>query len=264
MVRESRGLAALPALARVSLMTALQYRSNFALEILIGGATASMGLVPLLFVYGRAHDIAGWTLPESLLVTGFFLMLSGVVGTFVEPNLSAVVEGVRNGQLDYMLVKPVDAQLLASASRVAPARLWDMVAGVGVLGWALSQLPTPSAGQGLLAFGLLVSGLGAMYSLWVGVVCLSFWFVRVDNLRFLLSAITDAGRWPVSVYRGVSRLLLTVVVPVALTTSFPALALLGRLDSGLLAQALAVSAVGLVVSRLLWKNAVSHYTSASS
>lgn len=252
------------ALGRASLMTALQYRSNFLLEAVVGGATASMGLVPLLFVFGRAEQIAGWTLPESLLVTGFFLLLSGVVGTFVEPNLSGVVEGVRNGQLDYMLVKPVDSQLLASASRVAPARAWDMVAGLGVLGWALHQLPTPSWTDGLVALGLLGAGIGAMYSLWVGVVCLSFWFVRVDNLRFLLGAITDAGRWPVSVYRGWARLMLTVVVPVALTTSFPALALLGRVDAALVGQALAVSIVGLTLSRLLWRNAVGHYTSASS
>lgn len=255
---------AIPALVRVSVMTALQYRSNFLVELLVGAATASLGLVPLLFVFERAEDIAGWTLPESLLVTGFFLMLSGVVGMFVEPNLSAVVDGVRNGQLDYMLIKPVDAQLLASAQRVTPAKIWDLLAGLVVLGWALSQLPTPTVGGVALALGLMVAGLAAMYSLWIAVVCLSFWFVRVDNLRFLLGAITDAGRWPVTVYRGWARLLLTVVVPVALTTSFPALALLGRMDGALLAQALAVAAVGLILSRLLWKNAVGHYTSASS
>ena len=263
-MRDRGLLRALPALARVSVMTAFQYRSNFFMEFVVGAAQACLGLVPLLFVFERAASIAGWTLPESLLVTGFFLLLGGLVGMFVEPNLSAVVEGVRTGALDYMLIKPVDAQLLASAQRLVPAKIWDLLAGLAVLGWALSQLPTPSPAQVGLALGMLTAGLAAMYSLWIAVICLSFWFVRVDNLRFLLGAITDAGRWPVSVYRGWVRLLLTVVVPVALTTSFPALALLGRLDQGLLVQALGVAAAGLVVSRLMWKNALSHYTSASS
>ena len=263
-MRDHGLIRAIPALVRVSLMTAFQYRSNFVVEFLVGGAQAALGLVPLLFVFERANTIAGWSLPESLLVTAFFLMLSGLVGMFVEPNLGAVVEGVRSGALDYMLIKPVDAQLLASAARVVPAKIWDLLAGAGVLAWALSQLPAPGPAEVGVALGLLAAGLAAMYSLWISVICLSFWFVRVDNLRFLLGAITDAGRWPVSVYRGWVRLLLTVVVPVALTTSFPALALLGRMDQGLLLQAVAVAIGGLIVSRLLWKNALSNYTSASS
>jgi ABC-2 type transport system permease protein len=53
-------------------------------------------------------------------------------------------------------------------------------------------------------------------------------------------------------------------VPVALVTSYPALALLGRLDTGLAVQAVAVAIGMLVVSRLAWVQALRHYTSASS
>lgn len=252
------------ALLRVALMTALQYRSNFVLEFFSGLGGASMAVLPLVFVYDHASTIAGWTFHESLLVTAFFLVLTGLVGSLVEPNLSAVVEGVRTGQLDYLLIKPVDAQVLASAQRFAPARLWDVVAGLAIGGYALAHLPSPTVGGALTAAALLLAGLAAMYSVWIGVVCLSFWFVRVDNLRFLLSALTDAGRWPVGVYKGWVRVALTVVLPVALVTSYPALALLGRMDAHLAGQAGAVAVVLLAVSRWMWLHALRHYTSASS
>jgi len=254
----------LPGLVRVAVMTALQYRSNFILEFFVGAGTAATGLLPLVFVYDHAAKVGGWTFPEALLVTAFFLLLSSLVGMFVEPNLSAVVEGVRSGQLDYLLIKPVDSQLLASAQKVAPARVWEAVAGAGVLGWAFRSLPAPPPEGVLAAAGLLLAGIAAMYSLWIGVICLSFRFVRVDNLRYLLSAITDAGRWPVNVYTGWVRLALTVVVPVALTTSYPALALLGRLDGSLALEAVIVAVVALGLSRRAWKGALRHYTSASS
>lgn len=252
------------ALLRVALMTALQYRSNFVLEFFTGLGAAAMAALPLVFVFDHATTVAGWTFHESLLVTAFFLILTGLVGSLVEPNLSAVVEGVRTGQLDYLLLKPVDAQVLASAQRFAPARLWDAIAGLVIGGWGLSALPAPTPAGVAAAAALLLAGLAAMYSVWIGVVCLSFWFVRVDNLRFLLSALTDAGRWPVHVYKGWARLALTVVLPVALVTSYPALALLGRLDPGLGVQALVVATVMLAVSRWMWRRALGHYTSASS
>lgn len=252
------------ALVRVSLMTAMQYRSSFLAQFAVASLNSASVVLPLWFVFDHAPALAGWSRPEALLVTAFFLLLSAVIGGLVEPNLGAVVEGVRSGQLDYLLMKPADSQLLASFQRVDPTRLWDLAGAVAVGGWALARLPAPTPGAFGVAAALAIAGLLAVYSLWILVICLSFWFVRVDNLRFLLGAVTDAGRWPVSIYRGWVRTLLTVVVPVALVTSWPAMALVGRMDGALALQALAVAAVGLLVSRLAWRTAVGRYTSASS
>lgn len=252
------------ALARVSLMTAMQYRASFLVETAVQGLTAAGFVLPLVFVYEHAASVAGWTFHEALLVTCFFLLLQGLVGLLVEPNIGALVEGVRTGTFDFLLLKPADAQLVASVQRIAPARAWDLLAGVILGAWGLSALPTPPPLAFVVSAALLLSGLAAMYGIWVLIVCTSFWFVRVDNLRFLLGSIVDAGRWPVSVYRGWVRTFLTVVVPVAVVTSYPALALLGRMDAALAAQAVGVAAAMLVVSRWAWTRALGHYTSASS
>ena len=129
---------------------------------------------------------------------------------------------------------------------------------------AAGTLPAPSAADWLAAGVLLLAGLAAVYGLWILVICTSFYFVRVDNLRYLLGAVVDAGRWPVTVYTGWTRAFLTMVVPVALVTSYPAMALLGRIDGPLLAQAVGVGIGMLFVSRFAWVRALRHYTSASS
>lgn len=259
-----RELRLVGALARVALMNAAQYRASFIVD-LVTGAGGTVGIVlPLLFVYNHAEQVAGWSFHESLLVTGFFLLLEGTVGLAVEPNLSAVVEGVRSGSLDYLVLKPVDAQLVASMQRIAPAKIWDLLAGIGVIAWGQSALPTPSVGGAIVAAVLLAVGLLATYALWILIICTSFWFVRVDNLRYLLSAVLDAGRWPLTVYRGWVRLFLTVVIPVAAVTSYPALALLGRLEPWLAWQGIGVALALLIISRVTWRLALSRYTSASS
>lgn len=248
----------------MALMSSAQYRASFVVDLLTGTMGSAGIVLPLVFVYDHAERVAGWTFSQSLLVTGFFLLLQGLVGLLVEPNLGAVVEGIRSGALDYLILKPVDAQLTASLHKVAPARVWDLMAGTGVLVWGLSEIGLPNPVQVLAAVALLAAGLGCIYALWLLAICASFWFVRVDNLRFLLSSALDAGRWPVDIYRGWLRTLFTVLLPVAVVTSYPALALLGDLSLSLLLHAGLLTVSFLGVSRLAWLMALRRYSSASS
>jgi ABC-2 type transport system permease protein len=86
----------------------------------------------------------------------------------------------------------------------------------------------------------------------------------VDNLAFLFSSIFDTARWPVTVFRGAWRALFTFVVPVALMTTYPALALLGRLDLKTAALAVGGAVAFSLFSRAVWVRSIGHYTSASS
>lgn len=252
------------ALLRVALMNAVQYRASFLFAFVVTALTSGAMVLPLFVVFGHSATVAGWTLDESLLVTAFFLFLGALVEGIIEPNLGAIVEGVRSGQLDYLLLKPADAQLVATCQRVDPAKVWQLLTAIALGSYAIARVGLPSPVEALTAAALLLAGCVAIYAMWVIVICTSFWFVRVDNLRYLLGAVTDAGRWPVTIYTGFARVFLTVVVPVALVTSWPAMALLGRMDAGLAAQSLGVAAGMLLLSRLIWKRALAHYTSASS
>ncbi len=101
-------------------------------------------------------------------------------------------------------------------------------------------------------------------SLWLMMVSLAFWFVRLDNFTELFYGFYEAGRYPVAIYRGVVRVVLTFVVPIAFVTTFPASALLGRLDQETASIALAF-AIGLFfLSNRFWNLALRHYSSASS
>jgi ABC-2 type transport system permease protein len=88
--------------------------------------------------------------------------------------------------------------------------------------------------------------------------------VRLDNLTFLLGSIFDVARWPVQLFRGMWRIVFTFVIPVAVMTTFPAMALLGRGSARLTLATLGGALLMLGVSRLVWRTAIRSYTSASS
>lgn len=265
MIRPGHLYRAIGASLRVALMTALQYRASFIGEAVVAVFWLAWTVVPLWVVYRFDTGIAGWSRNEALLVVGFFITLSGILDAFVDPNLSAVVQHVREGTLDFVLLKPVDALLLVSVHRTAPAKIPHIVAGLAVSGYAASRLVSPPGpGEIAMATLLLGAGVAVLHSLWTLVVSLSFKFVRVDNLSYLLRSVVDAGRWPAAFYPPAVRIALTFVVPVALMTSYPAMALRGTLEASGAAVAIAVATAFTVVARLAWTVALRRYASASS
>jgi len=248
---------------RASALLAMQYRLDFVLDGLMSLFWTGSALVPLLVLYADRPSVAGWTWPEALLVVAWFTLLKGVLDGLVQPALANVVEHIRKGTLDFLLLKPVDAQFMVSTSRFELYRGSDMLGGLVLLGWALHRLHRwPSAGALGMAALLLFGAVTILYSIWILVVSLAFFVVKVDNLTYLFSSIYDAARWPSSIFRGVLAFVFTFVIPLALMTTYPALALLDRLSFTRAAGAVASAGAFFFVARRVWLFAVGHYTSA--
>ena len=260
-----RALAILRAQLRASVAMALQYR----LEFLVDGALAilwmAVTLVPILVVFGTRQVVEGWTFPEMLLVLGWFVALKGVLEGAVSPSLMAVIEHVRKGTLDFVLLKPADAQLLVSVAKLEPWRVVDLVGAGLIFGYAFGKLGrAPTAGEVLAAGAMLVGALLVLYSIAILVVSIAFFAVRVDNLLYLFQSIFDVARWPSTIFRGFLAVLFTYVLPLALMTTYPALALRGKLRVETALSALAGTVAFAAFARLVWSRSIGKYTSASS
>ncbi len=251
--------------ARVSTALALQYRLEFVLKSLMALAWLAITLVPIAVVFQQRPSLIGWSFPEALVVMGWFVLLRGILEGGVTPSLTTVVEGIRTGMFDFLLLKPADAQFLVSTARFEPWRIADLAGAVAIFCYAFSRLGRwPSAGALAMGFALLLSSVVLLYSLWILIVSLSLRVVKVENLGYLLASIFDAARWPVSVFPLGLRLVFTVVFPLALMTTYPALALLDRLTPVTLLTCLLGSATFSTLSRLVWLRSLRAYTSASS
>jgi len=259
----TRYLTLLTIQLRASALLAMQYRLDFVLDGLMSLFWTGSALVPLLVLYGQRTTVAGWTWPEALLVVGWFTLLKGVLDGAIQPALTNVVEHIRKGTLDFLLLKPVDAQFMVSTSRFELYRGSDVFGGLFLLGWAVHRLDRfPSVGGIALAGMLLLGAVVILYSIWILVVSLAFIVVKVDNLSYLFSSIYDAARWPSSVFRGALAIVFTFVIPLALMTTYPALAILDRLAASRALFAVAAAGVFAFVSRQVWVRALGHYTSA--
>jgi ABC-2 type transport system permease protein len=250
---------------RASMLVALQYRADFALDAAIEILWTSTALAPLLVVFALRRGVAGWSFAEALVVVGVFTLLQALMEGAMNPSFASVVEHVRKGTMDHVLMKPVDAQFLVSTARLHPWRAVNLLTATAMFVVAFRELGrAPSLAEVGAAVLLLAAAVVILHALSTLAMCTVFYAVRTDNLTDVFSAVFDAARWPASVFRGAARVVLTFVVPLGLMTTVPAQALLGALDGRTAAIALGEAALLAALARVAWGRALRRYTSASS
>lgn len=261
----SRAFSLLSTQLRVSMLTGLAYRWELLVDAILSLFWTATAVLPLYLVFEERDVVAGHSYPEALMVLAFFTVLQAVLEGAIHPSLATVVDHVRTGTLDFVLLKPADAQLLMSTARFAPLRVVNLFAGIAIAVHAFDRLGrSPSVLDVALTALLLLGAVVILYSLWILVVSASFYAVRVDNLRFLFVSIFDAARWPSSVYRGAVGFLLTYVIPLALMTTIPAHALLGIVSMETVITTLVLTVAFAAISRWVFLRSLGRYTSASS
>lgn len=261
--RAGRALAVLRALWRVNAAEELQYRANFVASLLGTLFWIAMALLTIAIFFRHTNRLGGWDYWEVVVLLGIFNALTGVIEAVLRPGVGRLAEEVRNGTLDLVLARPVDAQLFVSFRRLDLWRFTDVVLGLALAEWALVRLGrVPSAAQLLAFLVAFAAAVAVVYAIWVALMSLAFWFVAVENLSVLFDAVFEGARYPVSAYPGALRFLFVYLIPLAWTTTIPASALVGRLRPEAAIAAALVGAAAIGVSRLLWRTALRRYTSA--
>ena len=243
----------------------LEYQLNVVFELLAAIANLAGSVFILSLFFGQGHQLGGWSWQAALVVQGIYTLLDGVASTWLRPNLGAIVTHVREGTLDFVLLKPIDSQFWLSLRTLSPAGLSEIALGLALIVWAAPRAgATPTAGGLLLALLVLLAALVTLYSLWFLLATTSIWFVKTWNATEVLRAALTAGRFPISAYPPGLRVVFTLVLPVAFLTTVPAEVILGRGNAVALGSSLLVAALSFGLSRAFWRFALGHYTSASS
>lgn len=250
---------------RLGALNELQYRANFWINLLQSALSLLTGLAGMGVVFYHTDALAGWQPMELLALLGIYFLMSGFISTLVQPSMERFLTDIRQGTFDFVLTKPRDSQLLMSIRRISIWSLMDVLLGAAVLLVALVRLGRGLSIPQLLAFLLvLTAGAVIVYSFWLMLATIAFWFVKVENILVVFQSMYQAGRWPVSIYPAALRVLLTFLVPVAFAVTVPAEAIVGRLTWTTLAAALGLAVAIFAAARAFWLYGVRNYSGASA
>lgn len=250
---------------RVTAMNEMQYRANFFVQIFQSALALATGLVAIGLVFSHTETLAGWSEAELLVVMGVHIALGGVINAWIRPNMQKLMEDIQQGNLDFALTKPADAQVYVSVQQFRIWQLVDVVMGSVVVVWGVSRLAnTVSLASALLFLVIIAIGAVMVYCIWLIVTTISFRIIRADPINELFQGLYQAGRWPVSIYPGWLRGALTYVVPLAFAVTLPAEALSDRITGSAVAVAFGMAVIMLIASRWVWLTNVRKYSGATA
>ena len=216
---------------KLGILNELEYRVNFYVHLFEAVMSFFTGIVVLWTVFGKTATIGGWTWPEVLVVLALWFITKGVVNVMLAPSIRMFMDDIWHGNLDYLLTKPVNHRFMASTRKFLIFFSVDIFVGVILLAYALPRLtssPTLS-GYAMLAI-VVLCGAVIIYSFWIFLGTLAMWTVKLENIMLVFFSVLEAGRWPAGLSPFLLRYSMTFLVPIAVAITFPAEALVGRLD----------------------------------
>lgn len=241
------------------------YAANFAISVFYSLLNFATGWLGLFIVFGQAGSIGGWDYDAALAVLGVYLVVEAVSNLVISPSLEKLggMDGaVWQGTFDFVLLRPVDTQLLASLRHWRLLSLFDLLLGVLVLIAAGGRL-SPGPGEAAAFLLALGAGLLVLYALLLFFTSLVFWSPGF-LFTWIFYGVFQMGRYPVGIYPGFLRPILTWVIPVGVMTTIPAQALAGDLPPWLLLAAVVFAVGAFALASLSFRKALGRYASASS
>jgi ABC-2 type transport system permease protein len=241
----------------------MEYRANFVTSALYSLGQLVGTLFTIRVIYGKGYQFPGWSLDQTYLVVALFTLLDGFTTSALSPNLSKIVQHVQRGSLDFVLLKPLDAQLQLSTRNLTPWGFPNILFAVVLLfvaGRRLGFGPTAYVLGILPVFFAVV----ILYALWFAVGTTTIWFTKVWNATEVLRSIIEAAKYPMAAYQPGVRFLFTFVLPIAFLTTVPVEVMRGSKGAWFILIEAALAAALFLGARTFWKIALRYYTSASS
>jgi ABC-2 type transport system permease protein len=242
-----------------------EFRFSFVLWIFVNILWGTFRFLTVFLLFNTLGDIAGWSKEQALILSVISSITMSLLWVFVLPNLVLFPEMIRKGDLDFVLLKPVNTRFLVSTRYFEFDQVGRLIVAPILLVILIGQFHmTVSLVNIVSCLVVMFAGIVTIYNAYFFVTTLSFWLVSVENMQNLLFSFNDAGQYPSQIFKGGIKVFFYFVIPVIFISTFPTQVLLGK--TGLIA--VPISLLGVVISSAIsecfWNFALKRYSSASS
>jgi len=247
------------------LVREMQFRANFLIRVAHEALWLGMQWVFVEVLYGQTRSIGGWDKWQMIALLGVnWVIHQAFEGLFFD-NCMRLIDLIRKGDLDFVLVKPMNPQFLVSFRYSDYASFLNALAGVGIVVFAMGRMESHMGWVGVAWFALFaLNGVLILYAMLFTLACLTFWIGRANNLFEFYWQLGQFSRYPAEIYRWPLRLALWTVLPMLVVTNLPAAALFRPLSPLFALYGLGLGAVLVAWTVFFFRKGLQRYRSASS
>lgn len=245
-----------------SVLTA--YRANLFNSLLSNAIWGTFSLLLIVILTSRTPQVFGWTRYEFFLLFGIYNVYMGLFYTIFIRSFEKFSKVIHLGELDFVLLKPLDSQFLMSLSHINHPAFLRVTVGAVFSIWVVSQMHVPiTFGTILLFFALMICGIAVMYGVWFMFLTCLIWWTNLSNLVSILYEINGLTRYPGQMFKSISGLLFYSIFPLTLVITTPTQVIANKFNLTNIILVAIFAVFFVFLSRIFWRFALRFYTSAS-
>lgn len=207
----------------------MEYTADFYIMIGAAALTQITGFLFLWVVFSRIPDIQGWGLWEVAFMYAAIYMSEGIGSLFFEGTWR-MLRLVNMGELDRYLVRPVPIVLQIFCTGIGMNGLGNILIGGSIIVISLSQIDIAWSLQTVvMAILLFTSAITIRIAINLAANCSAFWIRSSGNaFPIMIHNLSEFAKYPITIFSLGLQLLISIVVPFAFVSFFPAAALFGK------------------------------------
>jgi ABC-2 type transport system permease protein len=243
------------------------FRANFYINLLSVVLSLLGGIGGIYIIFTNNETLNGWTMPDTLTVLGVYMLIQSLAGLFITPSLNrlgGMGADLDMGTFDYVLLRPISKQYYVSLRQWSLWQFLHIGVSIGVIVVAVSLTDIGINIPAVLLFlaSILIS-VGLLYSILLFVNSVAFWY-RGTFLSWIVGDIMQTGRYPIDIYPGKLRFVLTWIFPIGFIVSIPAEFLTQRAEPYMLFAGFLLMAAMFTIATIFFRLSLRKYSSASS
>jgi ABC-2 type transport system permease protein len=239
-----------------------QYRTDFIIGMIATVLDAGLGLLGIWILFHSGSTLAGWSFRELFFIYSF-TMISIIPNWAFFNHVGAIPYYVRSGQFIKYYFKPMNMLVYFIGDFID-------IKVFGYITLAISSFIYASITIGIhwtlgkLVF-LIVSALGASLILTsISLITSSVSLIINNNLgalSYFSGRFIEFAKYPVTIFKGFIKIIITFILPMAFIGYYPALYFLRPGQGNILMYAAPVIGIGMfIVAYQVWKIGVNRYS----
>lgn len=241
---------------KISLASAMEYKTNFLIQITAMALNDAVWIVFWWIFFTRFTAVNGWVWKDMLMMYAVITVSYGLTGVFFG-NKGEIARIIATGKLDFYLTLPKNSIWHMLISRSSWFAAGDLVFGLIVACFCLTPAKIPlfiilclTSIVIFIAFGILVGSLSF------------FWGGSEESSKNILWGMLALSTYPITIFQGYTKIILLTLIPAGFVSGIP-VELLKSFSLTWFMLTLAFSIALLAISIIVFKKGLKRYESGN-
>ena len=265
MIKFQRYLKIFVLVVKSSFMKMSAYRFDFFLGF-VSTAAYNVGAVLFLkFILAKIDSLAGWDVYDMIFMYGFGQFWTYAYFFITFPNSYDFNSLISEGDMDFILLKPVNSMFMAMFRKVDFLALIAFIQPLAIVYYAISNKQYNITPLSILIALILIVLATILTHLVETIFCsTAFWIVHNEFSQMFFRT-APIATYPYEIFNNkYAKFIFFTIVPYALIINVPFRTLINQVDYRLISLMIAVVIFFFILAQFVWKQGLKRYQSASS